>query len=145
MKGSVNELEAVHRLTADYYAQIGQKYGLKFFHIRYLMEICENPGRQQDSFVRRGNLNKSSIARHFAFLEENGFIRRQAGENDRRSLRIFPTEKAQKAMPDFQQALARWEQALLRGVSAQEEAALGKILLQIQQNAEAFLLAEEIR
>ena len=145
MKGSVNELEAVHRLTADYYAQIGQKYGLKFFHIRYLMEICENPGRQQDSFVRRGTLNKSSIARHFAFLEENGFIRRQAGENDRRSLRIFPTEKAQKAMPDFQQALVRWEQALLRGVSVQEEAALGKILLQIQQNAEAFLLAEEIR
>ena len=46
MKGSVNELEAVHRLTADYYAQLGQKYGLKFFHIRYLMEICENPGRE---------------------------------------------------------------------------------------------------
>ena len=78
-------------------------------------------------------------------MEENGFIRRQAGENDRRILRVFPTEKAQRAMPDFQEALARWEQALMRGISAREDAALEKILLQIQQNAEAFLLAEEIK
>lgn len=143
MKGRISEIEAVHRLTADYYAQIGQKYGLKFFHVRYLMEICEEPGRQQDSFVRCGNLNKSSITRHFAFLEENGFIRRQAGESDRRSLRVFPTQKAQQAMPDFQQALAKWEEALLRGISAQENQALKKLLYQIQQNAETFLLAEE--
>ena len=33
----------------------------------------------------------------------------------------------------------------MRGISAREDAALEKILLQIQQNAEAFLLAEEIK
>lgn len=143
MKGRVNDLEVIHRLTADYYTKIAIKYGLKFFHIRYLMEICEEPGRQQDSFVRRGNLNKSSVARHLAFLEENGFIYRKAGENDRRILLIFPTEKAVGALPELEQALANWERALTADLSEQENHTLEHILFKIQQSAEAFLQEEE--
>ncbi len=143
MEGRIHEMEAIHRLTADYYAKTAQKYGLRFFHIRYLIEICEEPGRQQDSFVRYGNLNKSSVARHFAFLEENNFIVRRAWENDRRILLVFPTEKAIAAIPEFKKVLQRWENALLQDFSQQENKALQKVLLKMKRNAETFLLTEE--
>ncbi len=143
MKGRIKELEAIHRLTADYYDKTARKYGLKFFHIKYLIEISEEPGRQQDSFVRRGNLNKSSITRHFAFLEENGFIHRKVDEKDRRVLRIFPTEKTLDAMPDFERAFEKWNSILTADLSKQEDETLKNLLLKIKQNAEAFLLSEE--
>ncbi len=142
MQGRLSELEAVHRLTADFYAGIAETYGLKFFHIRYLTEICEAPGRQQDSFVRRGNLNKSSIARHFSFLEENGFIQRRPMESDRRALQVFPTEKALHIMPVIQRAMEQWERTLLCGVSEAENRALAEILAKITRNAEAYFVSE---
>lgn len=140
MEGRVNEIEILHRLTADYYAKISAEYGMKFFHIRYILEICENPGRQQDSFVRQ--LNKSSIARHMSFLEENGFIERKADKSDRRSLNIYPTEKALAILPELKKALGKWESAMTNGMSAVENEMLRKILFKLKQNAEAFLSGE---
>ena len=137
MEGRISELEMLHRLTADYYSKISAEYGLKFFHIRYILEICESPGRQQDSFVRQ--LNKSSIARHMAFLEENGFIERKARESDRRALKIYPTEKSEKIYPRLRAALEKWETALTGDISAEEDRMLERVLLKLKQNAESFL------
>ena len=44
--------------------------------------------------ARELNVNKSSVTRQLAILEEKGYVERRGDPKDKRSLLIYPTEKA---------------------------------------------------
>ena len=71
---------------------------LKSCHAGYLLEICACPGISQEQLSRRIYANKSNVARQLATLEESGYVERRPGEEDRRVMRVYPTERALAAL-----------------------------------------------
>lgn len=101
----------------------------------YLFYICHHPGVSQDALCRALYVNKSSVTRHIAHLEGEGFITRRPAENDRRVLQVFPTEKGMEALPLLRQVAAEWNAAITEGFSEQERERFSDLLERAMQNA----------
>ena len=72
--------------------------GLSGCQTPYLTALCRRPGVTQEELARELNVNKSSVARQLAVLEEGGYVRRESAPGDKRSLMVYPTEKTQEVM-----------------------------------------------
>ncbi len=109
--------------------------GLKSIHARYLMEVCVSPGLTQDALVQLLGFDKSGIARHAAFLEEEGYLERRPGK-DKRVLHLYPTEKTLQLYPRLQEAMNEWENDLLEALSPEDRKTLKQLLSQVRCVAE---------
>lgn len=88
---------------------------------------------------RRIYINKSNVARQLAILEENGYVTRRPGEEDRRVMRVYPTEKAQAALPRIQEIMGNWEEAVAVGLTEAEREKLSALLEDMTRRASALL------
>ena len=95
--------------------------GLNSSQHMYIIKICAEPGITQDRFVTNFYIHPSNITRSIAYLETQGFIRREPLRKDKRTYCLFPTEKglvASKQIIDIQKI---WYKRLLEDFSAEEQ------------------------
>ena len=109
--------------------------GMKSIHARFLMEVCRAPGITQDQLTQLLGFDKSSVARHAAFLEEQGYLTRQAGA-DKRVLQLQPTEKTLALEPELTRQMNLWEQTLLQELTVEEQQTLLDLLRRVRSRAE---------
>ena len=112
---------------------------LKSCHAGYLLEICACPGISQEQLSRRIYANKSNVARQLATLEESGYVERRPGEEDRRVMEVYPTEKALAARPKIQEIMDHWEREVAGSLSDQERQRLTALLEDMTRRAEGLL------
>lgn len=127
------------RCMNQYRTELLAPMALKSCHASYLLEICACPGISQEQLARRIYINKSNVARQLAILEENGYVTRRPGEEDRRVMRVYPTEKAQAALPRIQEIMGNWEEAVAMGLTAAEREKLSDLLEDMTRRASALL------
>lgn len=99
-----------------------QKLGDKLpgiYHV-YVLVVCRNPGMSQEAIAKRLCINKSTVARHLAFLEQNGYITRTAGKEDKREMLVFPTKKMLDIHPDVVEITKEWNKLLAEGITEEE-------------------------
>lgn len=104
--------------------QYMEPFGLKGIHARLLADVFEDPGISQDKLAQRLCIDKSNVARHVAFLEENGFLERRPSREDKRVLCLYVTDKTRELLPGFQKAMNDWEGELLAALSREERGQL---------------------
>ena len=90
----MRQINIISRCATMYRDRALRDTGLAGCHTPYILALYRIPGCTQEELARDLNVNKSSVARQLAVLEERGFIRREPSPEDRRSLLVFPTEKA---------------------------------------------------
>lgn len=117
-------------------------YGLKSCHAMNLSQICSNPGISQDALTRLRNADKSNIARQAATLEEEGFITRTPCSEDKRILRLYPTEKALALLPQITEVLEAWEALLTQDLTEAEKDTLTQLLSRMKQRASEWKEAD---
>ena len=127
------------RCMNQYRTELLAPMALKSCHASYLLEICACPGISQEQLARRIYINKSNVARQLAILEENGYVTRRPGEEDRRVMRVYPTEKAQVALPRIQEIMGNWEEAVAVGLTEVEREKLSALLEDMTRRASALL------
>ena len=127
------------RCMNQYRTELLAPMALKSCHASYLLEICACPGISQEQLARRIYINKSNVARQLAILEENGYVTRRPGEEDRRVMRVYPTEKAQAALPRIQEIMGNWEEAVAVGLTEAEREKLSALLEDMTRRASALL------
>lgn len=127
------------RCMNQYRTELLAPMALKSCHASYLLEICACPGISQEQLARRIYINKSNVARQLAILEENGYVTRRPGEEDRRVMRVYPTEKAQVALPRIQEIMGNWEEAVAVGLTEAEREKLSALLEDMTRRASALL------
>ena len=82
--------------------------GLSGCHTPYLLALYRRPGISQEELARDLNVNKSSVTRQLAAMEEKGYVHREPDPADRRSLLVYPTEKALALQGRLQEILRTW-------------------------------------
>ena len=104
----------------------------------FLLALCREPGITQDRLAKEIYIDKSVVARKLANLEKNGYVRRESDPDDKRVLRVYPTEKTLSLQPAIRVTLDDWNELIARGFSEEEKATLEALLIRIMENAMAW-------
>ena len=138
----VRHLTAISRCGSDYRKKYLEPVGMDARHARFLFEICDKPGISQEGLARRLLVDKSTVTRVSAVLEENGYIRRQICTEDRRITRIHPTEKTLELLPQIQEAWTTWEERITKDLTPEEIQVLTTLLRKMKVSARAWMEEE---
>lgn len=74
----------------------------------FLISLLKADGITQEELSARVLIDKGATARALKSLEEKGYVRREADTQDKRSKRVFITEKALERGDEIHQALKGW-------------------------------------
>jgi DNA-binding MarR family transcriptional regulator len=94
----------------------------------FLKEILLKPGVTQDQLTSDLKFDKATTARAVRHLEEVGYISRKVDPNDRRSFRLFPTQKGLDFHPKLKEILESFDQQLTGGLTDEEKDTLTVLL-----------------
>lgn len=109
--------------------------GFSCWQYSYILNVCAEPGIAQDRLAKKIYVHKSNAARQLASLEEKGFVERRTDAADKRILRVYPTERAARALPAIRAALKDYNDMLLSGFSADEVRVLESMTARLAENA----------
>ncbi|MBE6702704.1 MAG: MarR family transcriptional regulator [Ruminococcaceae bacterium] len=143
MPSLIRSLNVIGRCGTLFRADRLENSGVDPFNYFYLFYICRNPGVSQEALGRALYVNKSSVTRHIARLEESGFLKRVPSPSDRRSLLVYPTEKAVALLPLLREVGSDWKGALTSGFSEEETVLFERLLQRAMENAQKAMGEEE--
>ena len=95
-------------------------------------------GINQESIRKHFLLDKGTIAKTIRPLIAEGYISRETDPSDKRSYRIFLTEKGRGVLPAVGDALEKWNEILTAGFSEDEKAAVAGLLSRMSENVRAY-------
>ena len=105
----------------------------------YVIIISKKPGISQDELVKELCINKSNVARGIANLEKQGYVERKTDNEDKRILRVYPTEKMLKMLPIVRAVLKEWNQYLTDGIDDEEIRVFQSVLEHITKKAKDYI------
>lgn len=94
----------------------------------FLLVLYQNDGISQEEISSRLTIDKGTTARALEKLERSGFIKRISNPQDRRSNKVFLTDKAREVEPILNETLSSWTETLLRDLTHEEQELIFKIL-----------------
>lgn len=118
-------------------------FGLNSSQHMYLIRVCREPGITQDSLFSRFYIHPSNITRALAALEQGGFLRKELHPQDRRTCRLYPTERGREVYQQILDICDSWEAMLMEGLPQEEREHLEKLLQRLGRRAVALLEQQE--
>lgn len=117
-------------------------YGINSSQHMFLIKICDSPGILQDSMINMFYVHPSNIVRTIAALEKQGMIIRSPHEQDKRTCRLYPTDRALSVVEDIRTVCKKTEALLLQDLSESEKNLLTDLLMRASKNITAELHIE---
>lgn len=105
----------------------------------HLLALYENDGLSREDLMERSLPVDRKATRALSGLIHQGLIRKEPFYQQKRSWKLFLTEKARKMEPRVRDNLAIWNSTLSRGLSEGERAFLQRVLAKISRNAEELV------
>ena len=139
MSQIIRDITEITRCGVQYRTDSFAPMGLKACHGSYLQEICARTGISQEQLAASICINKSNVARQAAALEEGGFIERRPCGQDKRVLRLYPTEKTLALLPEIDRIMASWQDMLTQDLSDGEQVLLANMLLRMKARASVYM------
>lgn len=116
----VKWLSIADRYTKMYLDRHFLPLGINSSQHMYLLKVCEQPGITQDQMLECFYVHPSNVTRSIVALAKAGFLRREANPEDKRTCRLYPTERAEAVCQPIRDICTQWQQKLLRAFSTQE-------------------------
>ena len=135
----MKHLGEVWRCANLYRAEQFEALEIGSYQDSYIIEICRQPGIPQEKLAGLIYVHKSNVARQLNLLEEKGFVTRQPDPSDKRSLLVYPTEKALPALPMIRKVHRRWNELVLDGLTEDEQEAVARYMALLSENAKRVI------
>ena len=135
----MRQINIISRCATMYRDRALSDTGLAGCHTPYILALYRIPGCTQEELARDLNVNKSSVARQLAVLEERGFIRREPSPGDRRSQLVYPTQRALDLQPRILQVLYEWNAYLTGELTPEEQEVLSGLICRVSDRAERYV------
>lgn len=117
--------------------------GLAGCQTPYLTALYRHPGISQEEMARELNVNKSSVARQLAVLEDKGYIRREPSATDKRILLVYPAEKALAVKERLYRCYHDWNSYLTQDFTEEEKEQISRLMVRIAARAETYVKGGE--
>ena len=131
----LRQIGIIERCAILYRNQAFKEIGLNGCSHSYIINVCKNPGITQDMIAKNIHVNKSNVTRNLALLEELGYIYRQASSTDKRSILVYPTDKALEILPKVFEILHKFDSAVTSVFSEEEKEHINEKLTLAAQKA----------
>jgi DNA-binding MarR family transcriptional regulator len=92
-----------------------EPYGIGSGQFPFLMKLYHEDGINQESLSDYLKIDKGTTTRAIQKLVDEGYVFRQRDEKDKRSYRVFLTEKGKKLEPDMRKIVSEWVDILFFG------------------------------
>lgn len=139
MQEFMKNINTIARCATLYRDERLEGTGLSGSQSAYVSALCHNPGITQEQLAQRLHVNRSSVTRQLALLEEGGFITRRRNPADRRTIEVYPTERMEERLPLIQDIRAEWRAALTDHMPGEELDALEALLSGLAKRAEQLV------
>ena len=137
------ELQRLTRCMRQYKGKLLKPYGIGSRSAQLLHYIHLIPDCSQETLAERLILDKSTIARRLASLEERGFLERSPNPADRRGQIIRLTPKGEELLPVIREVNEKWYAFLTEGQSPEDLERMEKTLAAMLNRAEDYLKEDE--
>ena len=97
--------------------------------------VTNREGMTQEEISRFVCLDKSNTSRALSALEEGGYIIREVNPENRREVRVFPTEKLKSVIGEVRRVSRLWNELLGEGISDEEFAVFHSVLTRLEARA----------
>lgn len=110
------------------------KYDLSVGQFMFLLDLYMKDGKNQEGISDSLKIDKGTTARAIKKLEEQGFVIRIKNENDKRSNKIYLTDKAKDIKENVFDILDDWNQKISMILTKEEEKTMKNILKKVCEN-----------
>jgi DNA-binding MarR family transcriptional regulator len=100
----------------------------------YLFTLYVEDGQSQQSLSDRMLVDKAATVRAINKLEAAGYVERRPDPQDKRSFRVFLTEKGKAVRPQLEVIVGEVQEILLDKMSREEKDVLKRLIRQMARN-----------
>lgn len=111
-------LSVLYRNTQKYFDHALEPYHIGWGQLMFLFFINENEGITMQEVTRIGEVDKGTTTKSIQKLQEQGYVRAQQDENDKRVKRLYTTEKAAGMMNTLYELRNQYRTMVFQGIDA---------------------------
>ena len=129
-------ISILYRHGQRYFAKALKEYELpiEVGDVPALLQIFHQAGITQEGIAANTAMDKGTIARSVARLEELGLISREGDERDHRVNHLYATEVGSSLRVPLSQIIEQYHEQLYKGLSEEEITETNRLLRHIQDN-----------
>ncbi|WP_027185491.1 MarR family winged helix-turn-helix transcriptional regulator [Desulfovibrio inopinatus] len=121
LKSPGRRLSILGRLSMAYMAGPLKQLGITRGEIGFIISVLQNEGIFQEELSELLFIDRAATTRALYDLERKGLMKREPDADDRRKKRIYSTEKCQTLKPELLGVLDKFNEALFRGLTPNEQ------------------------
>ena len=127
-------ISQLYRKRSSYINKEISKYGIGSGQFMFLLELYKKDGKNQEEIAEDLKMDKGTTARALKKLEEQGFLTRLKDEKDKRSNKIYLSDKAKNIREDIFNILDDWNKQITRSLAKEEVKMLEDLLEKVSKN-----------
>ena len=114
------QMKIMNRFARLFKNEYLQELGLVHRESEMILALNREPGRSQEDIADALLIDKSSVARCLANLEERGLVVRTVSPTDRRVTLVDLSPEAKALVPKIREINVRWQEYMLEELSPEE-------------------------
>ena len=127
-------ISQLYRKGSSYINKEISKHGIGSGQFMFLLELYKKDGKNQEEIAEDLKMDKGTTARALKKLEEQGFLTRLRDERDKRSNKIYLSDKAKNIREDIFNILDDWNKQITRSLAKEEVKMLEDLLEKVSKN-----------
>lgn len=133
-----NYISSFYRLGASFLSKEYKDYGIGSGQYQFLFSLYIEDGVSHDKLTEKMSVDKATTTRAIMKLEEEGYVKKELDEKDKRKYKIFLTDKAKDKKEEILSIGSDWEQRLIGCLEPEEFKCLEYIFKKIANNQEKY-------
>jgi DNA-binding MarR family transcriptional regulator len=129
-------IAALYRSRKGYVNRRLEPFGIGSGQFIFLMALYWKGGLSQERISDYLKIDKTTTAKVLKKLEIGGFVVRETDRTDRRTYKIYLTQKAQDLMPVILETVRQWEDSVKAGIPEDKIRTLESVLYKMALNAD---------
>jgi DNA-binding MarR family transcriptional regulator len=138
-------ISILYRYRKCYVNRRLEPYGIAGGQYIFLLTLNGHDGMSQEQVSDYLKMDKTTTAKAIKKLEENGYVERNTNSEDKRAYNVFLTQKARDVMPLIHDAVEKWENTLITGISEDEYQLLETLLSKMAENAYSANMDDQVK
>ena len=130
-------ISKIHQLSGRIFSRMLKQYGIKEINPaqgRIMFVLWQNDGIAINELSKETSLSKSTLTSMLDRLEQTGFIRREASDEDRRKIYIWRTEKDKSFQKQYVEVSKKMSDIFYKGFTEKEMDSFENMLKRIFDN-----------
>lgn len=125
----------LYRSTMKYFDRKLAQYNIGYGQVIFLMMINEHEGITMKELTRLGSFDKANTTKGISKLENTGYVRYEVDPKDKRSKKIYTTDKAKEIIASVYLDRRDWWDNLSEGLTLDEMDQFERLMDKVAQNA----------